>query len=123
MTVTPPDRVEVFGRLPDFLNRLDRVRVHYTLAHTRPESVMVDISMPGWRWEVEFMADGSTEIERFRSVSGVEDNAALLEELLTEAGGNLRSAVCADVTHGGSALIFMQVYFLRDSGTNLLSNR
>jgi hypothetical protein len=30
-----------------------------------------------------------------------------------------RSATCADVTHGGSALIFIRFYFLRDSGTNL----
>jgi hypothetical protein len=58
---------------------------------------MVDISMPGWRWEVQFMADGSTEIERYSSVSGVEDNAALLEELLTEAGVNLWSAAEPDV--------------------------
>jgi hypothetical protein len=79
---------EVFGRLLDFLNRLDAAHVHYTLAHTRPESVMVDISLPGWRWEVEFMADGSTEIERYRSVAGVDDDAGLLDELLTEADVN-----------------------------------
>lgn len=46
---------------------------------------MVDIAMPGWRWEVEFMLDGSTEIERYKSVTGVEDDPALLEELFAEA--------------------------------------
>jgi hypothetical protein len=59
-------RMEVFGRLLDFLNRLDAAHVYYTLGHTRPESVMVDISLPGWRWEVEFMLDGSIEIERYK---------------------------------------------------------
>ncbi len=44
-------RIEVFGQLLDFLNRLDTAHVHYALRHTRPESVMVDISLPGWRWE------------------------------------------------------------------------
>jgi len=78
-------RAEVFGRLLDFLNRLDAAHFHYALAHTRPESVMVDISLPGWRWEVEFMLDGTTEIERYKSVAGVEDDPALLEELLAEA--------------------------------------
>jgi hypothetical protein len=34
------------------------VHIHYVLGHARPESVMVDISPPGWRWEVEFMLDG-----------------------------------------------------------------
>jgi hypothetical protein len=68
----------IFGRLLDFLNRLDAARVHYTLLHTRPEPVMVDISLPGWRWEVEFMFNGSTEVERCKSVTGVEDDPALL---------------------------------------------
>jgi hypothetical protein len=45
---------------------------------------MVDISLPGWRWEVEFMIDGSVEIERYRSVKGVESDPALLEDLLAD---------------------------------------
>jgi hypothetical protein len=77
-------RFEVFGRLLDFLNRLDAAHVHYALGHTRPESVMVDISLPGWRWEVEFMIDGSVEIERYQSVTGVEDDPQLLEELFVD---------------------------------------
>jgi hypothetical protein len=75
---------QVFERLLNFLNRLDAARIYYTLGHTRPESVMVDISLPGWRWEVEFMIDGSVEIERYRSVKGVESDPALLEELLAD---------------------------------------
>jgi hypothetical protein len=71
----------VFGRLLDFLNRLDRARIFYTLGHTRPESVIVDISLPGWRWEVEFMVDGSLDIERYESIAGVENDPRLLEEL------------------------------------------
>jgi len=77
-------RIEVFGQLLDFLNRLDAAHVRYALGHTRPESVMVDLSLPGWRWEVEFMLDGSVEIERYQSVSGVDDDPQLLEELLAD---------------------------------------
>lgn len=77
-------RPEVFVRLLDFLNRLDAAHIHYTLLHTRPESVMVDISLPGWRWEAEFMIDGSVEIERYRSFAGVEDQPQLLEELFAD---------------------------------------
>jgi hypothetical protein len=73
----------VFGRLLEFLNRLDQANAWYRLGHTRPESVMVEIALPGWRWEVEFMADGTVEIERYQSVAGVEDRPELLEELLT----------------------------------------
>jgi len=77
---------QVFGRLPGFLNRLDGARIYYTLGHTRPESVMVVISLPGWRWEVEFMRDGSIQIERYESASGVEDDPGLLDELFADAG-------------------------------------
>lgn len=77
-------RIDVFGRLLDFLNRLDTAHVQYVLGRTRPESVMVDISLPGWRWEVEFMLDGRIEIERYQSVAGVEDDLQLLEELFAD---------------------------------------
>ena len=35
-------------------------------------SVMVEIALPGWRWEIEFMADGALEIERFQSVASAQ---------------------------------------------------
>ena len=75
---------ETFGRLLSFLNRLDQLHVHYSLGHTRPESVMVDLALPGRRWEVEFMIDGAVEIERYESVAGVESDSALLGELIAE---------------------------------------
>ena len=71
----------IFGRLLDLLNRLDAARIYYKLDHTRPDSVMVDVSVPGWRWEVEFMADGSLDIERYRSVEAVENDPSLIEAL------------------------------------------
>ena len=46
---------------------------------------MVDIALPGWRWEVDFMLDGSIKIERYRSVAGVEVDPQLLENLLADA--------------------------------------
>ena len=43
----------MFGRLVEFLNRLDSAGVVYRLGHTRPESAMVEIALPGWYWGVE----------------------------------------------------------------------
>jgi hypothetical protein len=43
----------VFGRLVEFLNWPDSVGVVYRLGHTKLESVMVEIALPGWHWEVE----------------------------------------------------------------------
>jgi hypothetical protein len=45
---------------------------------------MVDISLPGSRWEVEFMADGSVDIERYEAVAGVENDPRLLEALFAD---------------------------------------
>jgi hypothetical protein len=43
----------VFGRLVEFLNRPESAGVVYRLGHTKPESVMVEIALPGWHREVE----------------------------------------------------------------------
>lgn len=73
-----------FDGLLTSLDRLEARRVHYELLHTR-DSVMVDSSLPGWRWEVEFMSDGSIEIERYRSVGEVETDPAILESIFDDA--------------------------------------
>ena len=72
-----------FRGLLDFLCRLEAAHIHYALLHTR-DSIMVDISVPGWRWEVEFMADGSVEYERYHSHAGVETDAKVLESIFEE---------------------------------------
>jgi hypothetical protein len=86
-------RDAVFGRLLRFLNRLGEANAFYRLDHTRPESIMVEIMLPGWHWEVEFMADGAVEIERYQSVSGVEDRPELLEEFLAGLEGSVQDPV------------------------------
>jgi hypothetical protein len=40
---------------------------------------MVEVYAPGEHWEVEFMRDGSLEIERFRSPGEIYDDEALAE--------------------------------------------
>jgi len=46
------------GKLTDFLDRLDEVDLHYTITSVREAAVMVGVTLPGERWEVEFMKDG-----------------------------------------------------------------
>jgi hypothetical protein len=53
--------------LLEFLERLEQHRIHYRLEHFRPESILVDIAVPGERWEVEFIENGEIEVERFVS--------------------------------------------------------
>ena len=53
-----------FTRLLYFLNRLDAANFSHRLTMLRPESVCVDVAVPGQRWEIEFMEDGTVEVER-----------------------------------------------------------
>lgn len=59
--------MDKYDRLLEFLSRLDRARIHLKLDRVRDEAVMVEIAVPGQRWEVEFMDDGTIEVERFLS--------------------------------------------------------
>src|SRR5215467_2891779 len=54
-------------RLTAFLRGLERGEIHYTLQSCRDAAIMVLVTVPGERWEVEFLVDGSVEIERFIS--------------------------------------------------------
>ncbi|MEG0260362.1 MAG: hypothetical protein RR595_02740 [Lysinibacillus sp.] len=51
----------------DFLNKLEESKVFYKLNKVRNEAILVEIAVPGQRWEVEFMEDGTVEIEKFIS--------------------------------------------------------
>ena len=53
-------------KLIDFLNRLEAAKIFYKLDKTNDEYIMVEIAVPGARWEVEFSAD-DVRIEKFIS--------------------------------------------------------
>lgn len=65
------------SELNSFLNKLAERSIFYRLSKIRPESIMVEVAVPGQRWEVEFMEDGSVEIEKFISDGGYYDGAEL----------------------------------------------
>jgi len=68
-----------FGKLVKFLNQLEQERISYTLAHHRDETIMVNVALPGERWEVEFFEDGSVEVERFTSRGEIAGEEVLSE--------------------------------------------
>ncbi len=63
--------------LLEFLNRLNQSNIHFTLSQEREESIMIHICVPGERWEVEFMQDGSIETEIFCSDGKIHDENSL----------------------------------------------
>lgn len=63
------------GTIPElvrFLERLKSAHIHYTLSDPTEGAVMVEISVPGERWEVEFHQDGTIGVEVFVSSGGVQ---------------------------------------------------
>ena len=54
------------NRLIDFLNELEERKIFYNLSKYCDEYIMVEISVPGERWEVEFSHD-DIRVEIFKS--------------------------------------------------------
>ena len=50
----------------DFLNKLEEVKIFYKLDKTNDEYIMVEVAVPGERWEIEFSVD-DIQIEKFIS--------------------------------------------------------
>ena len=59
-----------------FLERLDQAHIWYRLEHVR-DSLMVCVTVPGERWEIEFFADGQIEVERFLRSGPIADASSL----------------------------------------------
>ena len=70
-----------------FIKELDDRDIHRTLACFREDAIMVEIAIPGERWEVEFFADGDVMLEIFgsKSIDATGDDArAEMARLLRE---------------------------------------
>jgi hypothetical protein len=50
-----------------FIRELDASGTHYALTCAREGAVMVQVALPGERWEVEFFDGREPEVEVFRS--------------------------------------------------------
>jgi hypothetical protein len=73
----------MFSRLLDFLRKLRQQKIAFDLRNSRDDAIMVEINVPGERWEVEFLEDGEIEVEVFRSGGEIRDEG-ILEKLLAD---------------------------------------
>ena len=55
--------------------------IAFKLNQDRDEAIMVEVAVPGERWEIEFLDDGSVEAEVFRSDGTIYD-VSVLDHLL-----------------------------------------
>jgi hypothetical protein len=71
--------------LSAFLVRLETAHICYQLASIRDGAVMVQVTVPGERWEIEFFPDSPPEVEVFRSRGDIAGEDTL-ERLFAEHG-------------------------------------
>ena len=64
-----------------FLAKLREAHIYYRLSDPTEEAIMVEVSVPGERWEIEFHEDGRVSTEAFLS-QGVLKNGEALDDLL-----------------------------------------
>jgi hypothetical protein len=69
----------IFNDLVAFLEELDHQRIGYTLAHNRENALTVLVAVPGERWEIEFLSNGSIEVEKFISTGEIYGSESLSE--------------------------------------------
>jgi len=60
----------------NFLEKLEKNKIYYLLNRIR-DSVLVEIALPGQRWEVEFFSDGDIQVEKFLSDGKIHDKSEL----------------------------------------------
>lgn len=63
-------------KLYAFLEQLEEAGIFFTLQRIR-KSIMVNVVVPGERWEVEFFEDGHVVVERFVTAGDLLDEKAL----------------------------------------------
>jgi hypothetical protein len=62
----------MLGDLLDLTQRLKAARIHYALSDPTEGAVMIEVAVPGERWEIEVHEDGKVGVEVFVSSGGVQ---------------------------------------------------
>jgi hypothetical protein len=72
------EKMKQLTELNALLNKLEERRIYYRLSKFRREGiVMIEVDVPGQRWEIEIMEDGTMDIEKFISDGEVYDEKEL----------------------------------------------
>ena len=75
-------RDKALRQMLDLLRRFSEAKISYRLRQSREDALMIEVNVPGQRWEIEFVDYDDAvqvEIERFVSNGHVDDESALDE--------------------------------------------
>ena len=71
----------LLDKVLELLNRLERAKIHYKLAHHQEDAITIEIAVPGQRCQIDCYSNGTTDVEIFRSDGSIRDKTALNELL------------------------------------------
>ncbi|MCA8303630.1 hypothetical protein LGN24_19260 [Burkholderia seminalis] len=71
--------------LYELLSDLDDRRLFYTLGRHRPDTILISITVPGERIEIDVFDDGHLEMSRFSGDESVIDDHQVILRAIEEA--------------------------------------
>ncbi|OXI90935.1 hypothetical protein CFB40_11525 [Burkholderia sp. AU31652] len=71
--------------LYELLSSLDERRLFYTLGRHRPDTILISITVPGERIEIDVFDDGHMEMSRFSGDESVIDDPQIILKAIEEA--------------------------------------
>jgi hypothetical protein len=63
--------------LLELLERLNRSQILCHVAHYRDDAISIEVVVPGQRWEIDVLVDGTVEVEVFSSNGIIQDEQYL----------------------------------------------
>lgn len=71
-----------FTRLMESAQALEVAQIHFLVSRYRDDAISIQAAVPGERWEIDVMADGQVDFERFVSDGGVTRDEAVLYDFI-----------------------------------------
>ena len=70
-------------QLMTLMDRLEERKIWFTIHHERLGAISLYACVPGERWEIDFLEDGTVDVEIFRSDGTIYDGSRI-EDLIAK---------------------------------------
>jgi hypothetical protein len=97
---------DTYRQVLDLLRRLSEAKIAHRLGQCRDDAIMIEVDVPGERWEIEFVDYGDevhVEIERFRSSGEMTDESALEELFAKHSADSEQTSATTRDAHDAAA--------------------
>ena len=72
-----------FQKIMDIVNRLKRANIFLSVDNYREDAISIKAVVPGQRWEIDVLSDGTVDVEVFKS-DGTLFHEQALEDMIKE---------------------------------------